>query len=235
VVAVPEKATKERLYLLMKQDYVGPNDEVHEHVDPIFDETNRHLPKMFDILTNVLTYEEAGALEAFAKRKLATESEDLDTNQTLELPYRTDEWDGDGVIAKIQELAKQHIQNTYSLAGYLEPRKFMLMRTENAQSYKETYSEYNKNGEVLYTAIATPSSPAEYYSGETRYTVNGEGFRPSSRDVVVHRNEEMNNWEMVEVVTGVRFDLIIVFQEINKQVSYDYEIDQTIAEGLTSF
>ena len=219
----------------MKQDYVGPDDEVHDYIDPVFNETNRHLPKMFDVLRDVLTIEDAEGLEAFIKYKMPTENDSSERSQFLELPYRTDEWDNTGVIAKIQELAKNHIQSTYSLAGYLEPRKFMLLRTENAQGYDEVYGAYNQNGEVLYSAIVTPTPSIDYYSGETRYTVNGEGFRPNPRDVVVHRNEEMNSWEMVEVVRGVRVDLIIVFQEINKQVSYDYVIDQSEAEGLTSF
>ena len=235
MVAVSQEATKEGLYILMRSDIVGPDDEVHDYSDPVFDETNRHLPKMFDLLKNVLTIEDAEGLEAFIKYKMPKEINDSETSQSLDLPYRTDEWDNTGVIAKIQELAKEHIQNTYSLAGYLEPRKFMLLRTENVQRYEDIYGSYNENGEVLYSAIVTPTSSDEYYSGETRYTVNGEGFRPSPRDVVVHRNEEMNNWEIVEVVRGVRFDLIITFQEINKQVSYDYEIDQTQAEGLSNF
>ena len=219
----------------MRSDIVGPDDKVVPYVDPIYTPDNRHLPKMFDFIKNAITDEEAESLREFIEQKLSEEREDLEASQSMVLAYRPDEWDSAGVIAKIQDLAKLHIQNTYSLGGYLGAQKFMLLRTENAQSYKEVYGNYNNDGEILYTAIVSPCRGTEYFQGETKYTINGEGFKPRAVDMTVHRNEELNNWEITEVINGTRFDLVIVFQEVDKQVSYDYEIDQTIAEGLSAF
>lgn len=201
-------------------------DTEHEvYVEPIFTAETRHLQKRFDILSNVITPEESLALKAFIESKIP-ESSDSTYSQEVVLPYRPDEWDELGIVQKIQDLAKAHILKTYAVVGQLEPRKFMVIRTDNVQTYGETYGSYNQNGEILYTAVVTPSSPTDYYSGETLYGVNGEGFHPNSCDMVVQRNEELNSWEIVEVLTGVRFDLIVVFQEIDRTISYDYIINQ---------
>lgn len=201
-------------------------DTEHEvYVDPVFTVETRHLQKRFDVISNAIDSEEGLSLKGFIESKIP-ESSDSPYSQQLVLPYRPDEWDGSGVIQKVQDIAKAHVMSTYAIVGQLEPRKFMLLRTDNVQTYKETYGSYNENGEILYTAILTPSSPTEYYSGETLYAVNGEGFHPNPRDLVVQRNEELNNWEIVEVLTGTRFDLVVVFQEIDRTISYDYAISQ---------
>ena len=201
-------------------------DTEHEvYVEPVFTKETRHLEKRFDILSNVITPEESLALQAFIESKIP-ESSDSTHSQELTLPYRPDEWDDLGIVQKIQDMAKAHILSTYAVVGQLEPRKFLILRTDNVQTYKETYGAYNENGEILYTAIVTPSNPTEYYSGETLYDINGMGFHPNSGDMVVQRNETLNNWEIVEVLTGTRFDLIVVFQEIDRTISYDYAISQ---------
>jgi len=204
------------------------------YIDPVFTEENRYLEKRFDLLTEVLTKDESTCLEDFIKSKLVKIESDSNISQTYKLQYRPDEWDSMGVIQKVQDIARSHIQKTYAVVGQLEPRSFTLLRTEDAQGYIEEYGVYNQNGEILYTAVVTASDSDDYYSGETLYLVNGEGFRPSRVDVVVHRNETLNNWEIVEVVKGTRLDLLIVFQEIERKLSYDYEIDQ-ILEDIKEF
>jgi hypothetical protein len=201
-------------------------DTEHEvYVDPVLTKETRHLQKKFEIIRNAITPEESLALKNYISSKITESSNSKYSNQ-LVLPYRPDEWDEFGVIQKIQDIAKGHILETYPIIGQLEPRKFMILRTDNVQTYKETYGLYNANSEILYTAIVTPSSPTDYFSGETLYTVNGEGFYPNPRDMVVQRNEELNSWEIIEVLSGTRFDLVVVFQEIDRTISYNYTISQ---------
>jgi hypothetical protein len=212
-----------------------PDDSVEEfYEDPIFNENNKYLEKKFDILTNVLTVEESTSLETFITSKISTNAPDSNSNtsQKYVLQYRPDEWDSAGAIQKVYDIARKHILDTYAVIGQLEPRSFTLLRTEDAQTYKEEYGAYNQNGEILYTAIVTASNPPDYYSGETLYLVNGEGFMPNRYDIVVHRNESHNNWEIVDVVTGVRLDLLVVFREHARRTAYNYYIDQLDEDSL---
>lgn len=201
-------------------------DEVY--VEPVFDGTNSYLEKRFEVLPGVLSSEEVLALKEFIGSKLPKSSED-EFSQTLVLPYRPDEWDSIGVVQKVQDISRSHIVSTYAVSGQLEPVKFKVMRTDNVQKYLETYGKYNDNREILYTAITTVPSPVDHYSGETLYQNNGEGFRPNPGDLVIHRNETLNNWEIVGAANTPRFDLLIMFREVDRSISYDYVIDQTKA------
>lgn len=193
----------------------------------VYTKDNRHVPKKFDTLTNIITSEEAAQLRAFILEKLP-ESVEGEKSQQHVLPYRTDEWDSSGVINKLQEVAKAHIRNAFYMEGAVEPRKFLLLKSEQFQSYFEEYpSSYINNKEILYTAVVTPVYSGKDYSGETLYTMNGEGFVPKTLDMVIHRNEAFNNWSVQEVLNGTRLDLVMVFREVNMDISYDYAIDQS--------
>lgn len=203
-----------------------PNDANQDpYVDPEYTEENRYLPKKFDILTGVVTTEEAEKLREFITSKLPNTSEDS-SSQSHVLPYRSDEWDSDGIINRLQSLARDHVRATFHTIGAVEPRKFMLLRTDASQSYSETYGNYINNREILYTAVVTPVSEFSHSPDETVYTTNGEGFKPSQVDMVVHRNEEYNNWSIPELDSGSRLDLIMVFREVDQSISYDYPMDQ---------
>ena len=201
------------------------------YVEPVFNADNRHLPKMFDTLKDQITVEEAEQLLSFIdSRLLAPADGESEVSSKLKLLNRPDNWDDHGVIEKIYNIARSHIMDTYWMVGNLEPRDFIIMRTEDVQKYEEIYGAFDKNHETLYTAIVTPCSNKDYFRGETRYTINGEGFMPSPTDIVIHRNEEMNNWEITEVVNGTRYDLLLVFQEPTQRVSYDFEIEQSVED-----
>lgn len=201
------------------------------YVEPVFNADNRHLPKMFDTLKDQITAEEAEQLLSFIDSRLLAPAEgESEVSSKLKLLNRPDNWDDHGVIEKIYNIARSHIMDTYWMVGNLEPRDFIIMRTEDVQKYEETYGEFDENDETLYTAIVTPCSSKDYFQGETRYTINGEGFNPSPTDIVIHRNEEMNNWEITEVVSGTRYDLLLVFQEPTQRVSYNFEIEQSVED-----
>ncbi len=203
-------------------------DEV-ESPEPVYDGTNAELPKKFDLLRSVLTKEETLAINNFIVHKF--EGIDVDT-RTIELSYRPEDWDNAGVIEKLHDLVRQHIKDTYKIAGSLNPRRFTLLRTTDLQTYSEKYAEYNANNEIIYTAVYSAANTTDYYSGETLYNENGEGFFPTEYDIAIHRNEELNSWEILDVVKGQRLDLIMVFEEIDRGVSYDYQIDQLEDDGV---
>ena len=203
------------------------DDEHIEENDFVYDKSNRHLPKKFSIVEDAITIEEAEGLEKFILSKLPDETED-EQSQVCVLPYRTDEWDELGVIHKVQELAKQYIEDNYYLEGAVEPKRFELVRTDSIQSYERLYSEgYINQNEILYTVVVTPTSSGSYDWGQTVYLNNGEGFKPSTTSVFIHRNEEYNNWSVEEPMNGTRLDLIITLREMNVAISYDYPIEQS--------
>lgn len=217
----------------MNQDKVHPDGEVEEYIEPVFTADNRHLPKMFDVLEDQITDEEAEQLLSFIDSRLLAPAEgESEFSSKLKLLNRPDNWDDHGVIEKIYNIARSHIMGTYWMVGNLEPRDFIIMRTEDVQKYEETYGAFDENGETLYTAVVTPCPTDSYFQGETRYTTNGEGFVPSPTNIVLHRNERLNDWEITEVVNGTRYDLLLVFQEPTQRVSYDFEIEQTVDDGV---
>jgi hypothetical protein len=225
----------------MPEDNFGlePSDgsqTVEFYEDPVYTESNRYLEKKADLVRNVLSVEDADSLKLFIESKFESRShsESSTISQVYELPYRPDEWDSNGVIQKVHDIAKAHILKTYAVVGQLEPRSFKLLMTNIDQSYGEEYGAYNQDNEILYTSIVTVSNPDDYWRGETKYPVNGEGLRLNRVDMLVHRNESLNTWEVSGVEHGTRFDLLVVFQESDRRVSYDYEIDQT-DEGAISF
>jgi hypothetical protein len=206
----------------------SPEELEQEPQDFVYDETNRHLPKKYGIIKNAITREEAEHLKAFIESKLPNSTED-DSSQVLVLPYRTDEWDELGVIHKVQELSRQYVRDNFYLRGAVEPRKFELIKTEPIQSYKETYSpNYITKNEILYTAVVTPVDPLDYDWGQTVYIDNGEGFRPSPTDIIIHRNEQYNNWTIEETINGTRLDLVLTLREVNLETSYDYPMEQSV-------
>lgn len=198
---------------------------IPDYVDPVFNADNRHLEKMFDVLENQITQNEADQLLAFAQAKTST----LPEGQSVSILYnRPDGWDETGVVDKIYKIARQHIMDTYWMIGNLEPRSFCIVRTEGSQEYGETYGNFDDNGETLYTAITTvPGSISN-----TIYTNCEILIDPVPTDIVVHRNERINNWKTERVNAGTRYDLVILFQEPTQRVSYDFEIEQTIDDGI---
>lgn len=194
---------------------------ISDYVDPVFNADNRHLEKMFDVLKNQITQDEADQLLAFAKTRTST----LPEGQSVLILYnRPDGWDETGVVDKIYKIARQHIMDTYWMIGNLEPRSFCIVKTEGGQEYEETYGNFDDNGETLYTAITTvPGSISN-----TVYTSSEISLESAPTDIIVHRNERINNWKTEKVNAGTRYDLVILFQEPTQRVSYDFEIEQSI-------
>lgn len=201
----------------------GSSIHTNEHVDPVFDGTNTGEPKIFDIIKDVLSLDEAASLLEFLEQKLPV---DADEYFSIDLSYRPEDWDSFGIIEKIYNKAKAHISEVYPVEGSLNPRRFQIVRTDDCRPFKQEYGNYRNGNEILYTAVVTPVLSTKYFSGETLYFENGEGFRPSPTDLVIHRNERINSWEIIEVLSGARYDLIITFEEVYRGVSYDYEIAQ---------
>lgn len=186
--------------------------------------SNRGTPKEAQVLVNAITVDEAAILRGFILAKLTSEG-------ILELPYRPDEWDSAGVIQKIQDMAKEYIKQNYVTYNQLEPRAFLLSRVSDHSDRGEEYSEYNANGEILYQVTTTVSNSEVCTGGDTIY-VNTYVTVPheNGTTMVIHRDEELNNWKLSPILSGERLDLIIYIQEFDLQKSYDYPIDQTTVE-----
>lgn len=209
----------------MKTEHNGNDEHVEE--DFVYNESNKHLSKKFLVLEDAITKEEAQVLEKFIFSKLPVETED-EQAQVCVLPYRTDEWDELGVIHKVQGIAKQCIEDVYHPEGAVEPKKFELVRTDSIQKYERLYPRsYINRNEILYTIVVTPTRSSSYDWGQTVYLNNGEGFKPAATNVLIHRNEEYNNWSVEEPMNGTRLDLIITLREMNMGISYDYSIEQS--------
>lgn len=194
---------------------------------------NRHETKIFELIENAITEEEVAALKEFAESQIPEASED-ETSQKVEMANRPDKWDSAGVIAKIQDIFRDYVRNTYFLVGSLEPRKFVILRTDDVQEYSETYGRFQIDGVLTYTAIMPLSKPdVDCRPGEILFTVHGEGFKSEPGNLIVFRNEEFNSWKIPDMFSGTRFDLILVLQEINKSMTYDeFEIEPLEDNGV---
>ena len=192
------------------------------------------------ILKSCLTNEEVKVLAKFAKGQLI-EPNNVDTpdlgieasevTQKKELYNRPDAWDSAGAIDKLQNIFRESLKEHYFLVGVIEPKKFIVMRTDELQSYKEEYGNFEENGVVTYTALMTLNS--EFKGGETLYPRSGAGHRITPGDLIIHRNEADNDWVITEVNVGTRFDLMLVVIERPVSVNYDeFEIEQSVDDGI---
>jgi hypothetical protein len=179
----------------------------------------RETPTPPEILVDAITAEESAHLRDFILSKLPLPG-------TLELPYRPDEWDTNGVIQKIQDLAKDRIKQTHVVYNQLEPRSFVISNLVDSSFLGEEYSSYNSNGEILYKTIITVSS-SDICSGGDIIFSNGEDATTNllGTTAIIFRCEERNSYTVSPVSSGNRVSLAICLQEIDRQISYDYPID----------
>lgn len=193
---------------------------------------DRANPNEPSVVEKAISEEESASLLEFAKQKLPyANNEDSEVSQLLELYNRPDAWDDKGVVNKIQQAFREQIKETNFLVGVLEPKKFILLRTDELQSYSNLYEPFVDGPEVEYTAVVTLNS--EFRGGDTLYTHSGVGFRPSVGDLHVHRNEESNSWKIVDVNVGTRYDFMLVFIERPVPTNYDeFEIEQSVDDGI---
>lgn len=175
----------------------------------------------------VLSSDELQSMYTYILDKLPEKSSDSVSQERL-LQYRPDEWDSLGAIQKVQDAAKQHISETYPVVGQIEPRKFFILRTDAGQTYEQVYADSNNSREVVYTTVTTVVDADSYEYGETIYTESGEGFKPAIGSTLVHKDVKANSWKIDDPVSGCRLDLVIVFQNIDRNISYDYPMDQTV-------
>lgn len=193
---------------------------------------DRKLYNKYSVAEDAITQEEVDSLLNFAKSKLpVANNEESEVSQICELYNRPDAWDNEGVISKLQQVFRDQIKKTNFLVGVLEPKKFILMRTDELQSYSEKYEEFVDGPEVEYTAVATLNS--DFRGGDTDYFKGGEGFMPKPGNLHVHRNEEFNSWNIKEVNVGTRYDFMMVLIERPVSARYDeFEIEQSVDDGI---
>jgi hypothetical protein len=193
-------------------------------------EDRKNYAKYFSI-DSCITEEEAASLAVFAKTKMpSATSEESEISQSVELYNRPDAWDDSGVINKLQNIFREAIKEKFFLTGILEPRKFLLLRSDEIQSYTEEYEEFKDMGEVAYTAFMTLNT--DFRGGENVYYVEGNGFRAIPGNLNVHRNEYRNSWAIKDVQVGTRFDLVLVVIERPVAARYDeFEIELSVDDG----
>lgn len=193
---------------------------------------DRKLYNKYSVAEDVITQGEVDSLLDFAKSKLpVATNEEFEVSQICELYNRPDAWDNEGVISKLQQAFRDQIKKTNFLIGVLEPKKFILVRTDELQSYREEYLEFVDGPEVEYTAVATLNS--NYRGGDTDYFIGGEGFQPTPGSLHVHRNERGNSWTIKDVNVGTRYDFMMVMIERPVSARYDeFEIEQSVDDGI---
>lgn len=191
-------------------------------------DSTKHLPKKVDILADVLTHEETSALQEFMASRLP------EGNSLIDLRYRSDEWDAHGVIQKIHDTAKKYIEQNYEAKGQIEPRQFTMTRTADASDAGEEYGDYNSNEEILYAVTVSVPDLNGCAGGNSVYVNTDTTVNLTDNTICIHRCEAFNNWRMSSIESGSRLDLVILFQEVQRDVSYDFYIDQ-ITEDLPDF
>jgi hypothetical protein len=185
----------------------------------------------FSVVKDCVSREEVDALRRFVEAKIpASTNDSSEVSQVVELYNRPDAWDDSGVIDKFQVFFRQYIKENFFLTGILEPRKFILLRTDELQSYEENYEDFVDNGEAAYIAIATLND--DYKGGDTIYRT-GEGITSPVGGLSIHRAETLNSWKISDVVVGTRFDLVLVVIERPVEARYDeFAIEQSVDDGI---
>lgn len=188
---------------------------------------------LFEIVGDVITGEESEYLGNFIMSKFKdVPAPSGSISLAVPLPYRLDEWDDRGIIEKIHSKAKHYFQTTFNIGPNIGPMEFLLVKSEMKQRHKTFYEPFVPGGDVFYTAIITPVVRENHDPGTTNYINLNQSLSPGGVDMVVHKNDVPTNWEIVGGNYGIRVDLIIVFRENTKRISYDYKIDQTDSDSL---
>jgi hypothetical protein len=192
------------------------------------DTWTKEMPRVADIFPSPLTKDEELSLMEFIESTIPSGDE------TVSLRYRPDEWDAAGAIRKVQETAKEYIQANYKVSGQLEPRRFVIRRVVDSSDVGEEYGNYESNGEILYhVGVSIPGSDG-CTGGSVSYSNHARVVDVADKELAIHRCESINNWKSNTISDGSRLDLTILFQEISRVISYNYEIDQ-IEEELEDF
>jgi hypothetical protein len=190
--------------------------------------STKHLPKNANILTGLISDSDISNLRNFINEKVA------DNDASINLRYRPDEWDSTGVIQKVYDLIKEYLKENYEIQGQLEPRKFTIRRILDASDIGEEYGDYDANGEILYSATFSIPGLDGCSGGETTYLKYDCTVKPDDTAILIHRCEANNDWRTNRIGDGSRLDLVILFQEISREISYDFDIDQII-ENIPNF
>jgi hypothetical protein len=196
-----------------------------EHIETSMRVEDRPNHVMPIIISDVITRSEAEELKAFMLTK-ATDPK----NYRYEIYNRPDAWDPNNIIGRLQDKFRDFIKANFFLVGMLEPRLFVALRTDTDATYAELYGNFEGNGETLYSAVLTLND--DYEGGDTVY-VNGLDFSPKVGDMVVHRQEFFNCWEVLKVTSGIRVDLMLVQTELQKRADYnEFPIEQSVDDGI---
>lgn len=190
--------------------------------------SGKHLPKNASILFDMLSDNELSVLVSFIDEKVP------EGDASVSLRYRPDEWDNSGVIQKIYNLSKEYLKENYEVHSQVEPREFIVRRVLDASDIGEEYGDYDANGEILYYSTVSVPGLDGCIGGETKYLKYDVTVSPNDRAICIHRGESNNDWKVSKIDKGSRLDLVILFQEISRKVSYSYSIDQ-ITENLPDF
>jgi hypothetical protein len=186
----------------------------------------RDAPFKYELLEDQLYPNEIASLRVFAETQTATDN-------YIELYNRPDSWDTEGVIAKVNELFRAYIKDTFYLTGVLEPRLFKILKTDKAAGHTENYNTLDTRNEILYTATLSLNGAEDYNGGVTVFRKAGDSVSPAAGDIIICRQEELNSWEIVPTSSGSRLDVVLVLTELQKVADYkEFKMEQSIDDGV---
>lgn len=186
----------------------------------------RDAPFKYELLEDQLYPNEIASLRVFAETQTATDN-------YIELYNRPDSWDTEGVIAKVNELFRAYIKDTFYLTGVLEPRLFKILKTDEAAGHTENYNTLDTRNEILYTATLSLNGAEDYSGGVTVFRKAGDSVSPAAGDIIICRQEELNSWEIVPTSSGFRLDVVLVLTELQKVADYkEFKMEQSIDDGV---
>ena len=202
----------------------------------------RGLEVPYSVLENVLTEEDVELLRGLVLSMFGHEesNETQEVSSVVEIDYKPKLWGPAGdPLHKAIAIFRKHVQENFFLLGNLKPKKILAVKTEEAQEYlNNDYSDNfeDEDGNVLYTAIIPVSKMwVDYTYGKLLYTVLGSCPDSDIGRIIIHRNEFINRWQINQPRQGTRYDLVLIQEEVDENLSYEFEIEQTNISSFTDF
>jgi len=209
--------------------------------------TELNEPVLPVVIRRVIEPGQVKELREFAEQQFKNrpydKNEDFgEATKKINLHNRPESWDSAGAIDEVNKRAREYVKDNFYLRGSIETKSFSLIEQKDGGSYFENdYPLHRRIGDqdvVYYTAWMDLGPKNSYTEGKVFYSPASleneipRGARPG--DLVVHRNEQNNNFVFGVVTEGVRYTLLIVIAEVIKDHVniFDMEIEQTIDDGI---
>jgi hypothetical protein len=177
----------------------------------------------FEIVTGLLSPEEAAELESYLLGSVLPEASTHDGVKTAELKNRPDTWDPQGYIEKGREVSDNYFRSGAS-KGMLIPTGYFVRQLQAGQEILPVLDIDNSpDAKVhdVYRKIALVSLSQDYEGGKHFFPELGQSVLLGAGDAIFYEISPETTTGISEILAGSKIDLIYSYSELKLNVRFD--------------